>query len=311
MSPCSHDTEAAPQMQLSPRLLDLWESEIVPQLPTSLDEQARALKAYQRYREILRASDLLRARLSWVLGGCSFRQLGCWAVILGVADISEAAWRKRVRQCGEWLHWLLKEVMAQAPGKAQSDPLPERRRVILVDGTSLGQTGGTGDDWRVQLAYDLVGSRLVHVQIGDRQQAETLVGLPGRPGDLFVGDRGYGKRDNVIALDGMQAAAVLRFSPNHCRVEQADGTLLQVSRWLDGLAEVVQISEQQGYCVQGAKPGQGPRVGASSARAGGAGSPRTGAGASQTQKASRASRDAAVGRLGAAAEYLGCRRLFR
>ncbi len=58
MSQPSHDTEVVPQMQLPPRLLDLWETEIVPQLPATLDEQARALKAYQRYREIKRASDL-------------------------------------------------------------------------------------------------------------------------------------------------------------------------------------------------------------------------------------------------------------
>ena len=45
-------------MQLPPRLLDLWETEIVPQLPANLDEQARVLKASQRYREIERASDL-------------------------------------------------------------------------------------------------------------------------------------------------------------------------------------------------------------------------------------------------------------
>ena len=44
MSEPAYDTEEAPQMQLSPRLLDLWESEIVPQLPERLDEQARARK---------------------------------------------------------------------------------------------------------------------------------------------------------------------------------------------------------------------------------------------------------------------------
>ncbi len=245
MSQRSHHTEASSQMQLPPRPLDLWETEIVPQLPAQLDEQARVLKAYQRYREIDRASDLLRALLAWVLGGCSFRQLACWAMILGVADISEAAWRKRVRQCGDWLQWLLTEVISTP----QSFPSLTQQRVILVDGTSLGQTGGTGDDWRVQLAYDLVEGRLVDVLIGDRQFAETLIGLPGRPGDLFVGDRGYGKRDHVIALAGMQAAALLRFSPNHCRLEQADGSLFEVSRWLDRLEEAVQIGEQDGYCV--------------------------------------------------------------
>ena len=249
MSQSSDDSEGTPQMQLPPQLLDLWETEIVPQLPAKLDEQARLLKAYQRYREIARASDLLRALLAWVLGGCSFRQLGCWAVILGVADISEAAWRKRVRRCGEWLQWLLTEVSSTPRSET---PLTQHR-VILVDATSLGQTGGTGDDWRVQLAYDLVEGRLVDVQVGDRQQAETLVGLPGRGGDLFVGDRGYGVRRNVVALDEMQAAALLRFSPNHCRLEQADGSLFEVVHWLEGLEEAVQIGEQEGYCVEGDK----------------------------------------------------------
>jgi hypothetical protein len=224
----SHDSEVHPQVQLPPQFLDLWETEIVPQLPKKLDEQARALKAYQRHREIERASDLLRALLAWVLGGCSFRQRGCWAVLLGVADISEAAWRKRVRLCGDWLQWLLMKVVTPAQGKTQPDHQPKPRRVILVDGTSLGQNGGTGDDWRVQLAYDLVEGRLIHVQVGDHHQAETLVGLPGRAGDLFVGDRGYGIRRNLLALDGMQAAALLRFSPNHCRLEQADGVLSEL-----------------------------------------------------------------------------------
>jgi hypothetical protein len=88
MSQWFHDSEEGRQMQLPPRLGDLWETEIVPQLPAGLDEQARRLKALQRTREIDRASDLLRGLLVWVLGRCSFRQLGAWAVILGVADIS-------------------------------------------------------------------------------------------------------------------------------------------------------------------------------------------------------------------------------
>jgi hypothetical protein len=44
---------------------------------------------------------------------------------------------------------------------------------------------------------------------------------------------------------------LLRFSPNHCRLEQADGRLFEVSRWLDGLEEAVQIGEQEGYGVEG------------------------------------------------------------
>ena len=68
-----------------------------------------------------------------------------------------------------------------------------------------------------------------------------------------MGDRGYGVRRNVIALAEMQAAAWLRFSPNHCRLEQADGSLFEVVHWLEGLEAAVQIGEQEGYCVEGGK----------------------------------------------------------
>jgi hypothetical protein len=253
MSQPIHDNGKCPQVQLPPQLADLWESEIVPQLPGNLEKQARQLKALQRTRGIERASDLLRALLAWALAGYSFRQLGCWAVILGIADISEAAWRKRVRKCGDWLQWLLLELMGPGRASCLAKGSSRQARVILVDGTSLGETGGSGDDWRVQIAYDLVEGRLVTIQIGDRHFAETLVGLPGRAGDVFVADRGYGKRANVIALDEMQAAALLRFSPNHCRIEHADGSQLMVSRWLSEWDEALQVSEQEGYCVEGSK----------------------------------------------------------
>ncbi len=152
-----------------------------------------------------------------------------------------------MRQCGDWLHWLLTELVGKAESKEKAGDNP---RVILVDGTSLGETGGTGDDWRVQLAYDLVAGRLVQVQRGDRRFAETLVGLPGHPGDLFVGDRNYGKRDNLIALDGLQAASLLRFSPQQCRLEHADGTTFAVFLWLQAQPEEAEICETVSYVAQ-------------------------------------------------------------
>jgi hypothetical protein len=54
MSQPSHDTQACPTMQLPARVLDVWEAEIVPQVPAGLQEQAPTLKAYQRQREIER-----------------------------------------------------------------------------------------------------------------------------------------------------------------------------------------------------------------------------------------------------------------
>src|SRR5499427_6817171 len=93
----SHDTCSIVERQALALVEDAWATEVVPRLPANLAEQARALKAFQRVRGLATPHDLLR---------------GAWAVLTGLADISEAAWRKRLRASNDWLLWLLGELMA-------------------------------------------------------------------------------------------------------------------------------------------------------------------------------------------------------
>src|SRR5216683_3670764 len=107
----SHDT-ISPQV-LPAELLSAsdWEREVLPRLPKGWEEQARTWKAFSRAREIRHPADLLRGLLAYVLYVRSFRHLGCWSVLIGLADVSETDWRKRLGKARAWLAWMLSEVL--------------------------------------------------------------------------------------------------------------------------------------------------------------------------------------------------------
>lgn len=239
----SHPNVPATQTQAFALSEDAWTSEIVPRLPSELDEQALRLRAFVRVRGLACPADLLRAVLAFALDQLALPTLATWAVLIGLADISCTAWRKRLRLARPWLLWLLQSLLSVRNAK----PAPFSRRVRLIDATCLAQQGVCGDAWRLHWDFDLLRHQLSSVRLTERSEGEYLEHFTIEPGDILVADAGYGYRRNLAYVTDAQADVVLRFSPNTFPLEHSDGSPKDVVAWLQA-ADPGVLQEWSGFC---------------------------------------------------------------
>lgn len=226
-----HHTEPSPRVQPPDRLTDDWATLVVPHLPADLAAQAAQLGAFQRARAFAQPADLLRGLLAYGVGLSSFRHLGAWGVLTGLADLSAKGWCTRLRSASPWLQWVLTTLLAR---RVHLRHLTQRvrGRIKLIDATMLARQGGSSAGWRVHVAYDLLAGQLDQVSVTNHYGAESLHYYALAPGDLVVADGGYGTRAAVAVAQAAGADVVLRMHVNSFPLEQGDGLPFDALRWL-------------------------------------------------------------------------------
>lgn len=188
----------------------------------ALAVSAKETKAFLRPREIRSAVDLLRMILAYCLGESGLRSTAAWATSIGLVDISNVALLYRLRQCGDWLEFLVGQALsAGAPRAAKG------RLIRIVDGTTVPKAGTkakTGNKlWRIHGAVDLPSERFGHFELTDEKGGETLDRIPAVKGEIRLVDRAYLQSDRMAAVLDAGADLVVRAGWKNARWLDADG----------------------------------------------------------------------------------------
>jgi len=180
-----------------------WEawSEISTRFPADLDldELARTSNAIQRRRGngIPDGATLLRLSLARGPGGKSLQDTAAWARLNGLAELTGQSLNERLHQSVAFLGGILHHLLA---GRSAGRPLLWSRRCLrLTDGSSLSQRGSQGTDWRLHGVYDLERGGFSHLEVTDRQGAESLLRCTPVAGEVLIADRGYARAKELWA----------------------------------------------------------------------------------------------------------------
>jgi hypothetical protein len=234
--------------QLDGLLNSQWESEILPQLPRELEQAAKRLKAFQRVREVASATELLRALLVYALSSLPWRQLGAWAVLVGLGTVCEKAWRKRLTRATAWIGWVLGELIgsAQCPSWL---PAAMSGHSYLVDASWLRVVGGTGDDLRLHRGSDLLAGRLRQGWVTDQHTAASVPGELAQPGTLVVAESGSRKACLLTVLRNGGDGSFRR-CPLQLHLEEQEGEVIDWRAQVKGVGYGQRVNGQ-GWISQG------------------------------------------------------------
>jgi hypothetical protein len=190
-------------------------AEVLARLPDGLDldELARRHGALTRRRGVSSGAALLRLALVRGPGGMSLRQAAAWAGMHGVAQLSDPALKHRLDKAAGFLSALVGRLLVD---RATSAGLHWPGRCLrIADSTCVARPGSTSADWRVHAVYDLDRGGFAHLEVTDGRGAEALDRGAAVPGEVRIGDRGYGRTPSLQRfLDGeVPADFIVRTRP--------------------------------------------------------------------------------------------------
>jgi len=166
-------------------------------LPIGWQTKARESGALQRCRKFENAEILLRTLLIHLADGCSLRETAVRAKYGHIASVSDVALLKRLKASGEWFRWMTVGVMKGWIEQQPAAIFGEELRIRVIDGSTIQEPGSTGSTWRIHYSIGLPSLQCDEVYVTSPEIGESFQQFRVHPGDVFLGDRNFGRRADI------------------------------------------------------------------------------------------------------------------
>lgn len=183
--------------------------------PTNWRELGKETGANTRLRGFKAIEDVLRILLLHVGKGYSLRETVSIAQTAGIADISDVALLKRLRNSEQWLRELSLALLKR--GKLRVPKSPHNFSIRIIDGTVIKEPGKTGSSWRFLYSFALPQFECDYFRLtptSGEGNGESFTYLPVACGDYVMGDRGYCTLGGIEHIAKSKAYTLVRVNPN-------------------------------------------------------------------------------------------------
>lgn len=198
----------------------------------------------------------LRLVLFHVGTNTSLRTTAAMAAAAGLIDMSAVALHKWMRKMGAFLAALLSVVVDGA--KSFSAQLWAGYEILIVDATTIARPGSAGATARVHYALRLTDLQPVFVEVTDEKGGETFRRFAAlvRPGQLWMGDRGYTNPPGIATITSKGADVLVRHNRWSLPLYDAQGQVLDVRAKLERLSKPGRPREWAAWVL----PQDAPRI---------------------------------------------------
>ena len=189
-----------------------WDKKISSCLPKNLDEQFKASGSFKRFRGICDSVKMLRAYLAYAIYQISFIDLAIIAKTIGLANMSDTSWRKRLLKIIPFLEIIISFMIKTF---VKTDTIQDAPRLMLVDATNVRLQGKDQHLERIHVSFNLNNNRIDQLKVTDEHVAESLTHFSMKPGEIFMGDCAYGTVNNCAYTIKQRADFILRINPQN------------------------------------------------------------------------------------------------